>query len=288
MKHLFLTCVLLVLVAIQSMAQHEYIMTVDRFYPNDGDCYDGILFQFHSQNHKPEGDYNGCSVVDLEKKELIQFIDLGYNQNFHNSSITFAKKKYSPKDRFPLLYASENYAPNNYYKVIVYRVRETGDASAPFALDVVQTINMPDPNANGTLYPHCFYDHEGKCLWIEAYSEDKTENVYTRYALPKFKKNTIVDMGKPLDTFRLPRDPKTDQAICKRGDWMYQVVGYRKCGKLRVIDLKTKTLYKNVDLTALGLEYEPEAVYFHDGHLYISFLEKKKTTIYKILPEVYQ
>jgi hypothetical protein len=43
-----------------------------------------------------------------------------------------------------------------------------------------------------------------------------------------------------------------------------------------------------VDLTALGLEYEPEAVYFHEGHLYISFFEKKKTTIYKILPEVYE
>ena len=27
--------------------QHfEHIMTVDRKYPNDGDCHDGILFQF--------------------------------------------------------------------------------------------------------------------------------------------------------------------------------------------------------------------------------------------------
>ena len=72
----------------------EHVMTVDRQYPNDGDCHDGILFQFHSQNHRPDGDYNGCSVIDMKTRELIQFIDLGFNQNFHNSSITFAKKKY--------------------------------------------------------------------------------------------------------------------------------------------------------------------------------------------------
>lgn len=269
-------------------AQYEYIMTIDRFYPNDGDCHDGIYFQFHSQNHKPEGDYNGCSVVDLEKRELIQFIDLGFNQNFHNSSITFGNRKYSRKDRFPLIYASENYAPNDYYKVIVYRVVETGNPKAPFDLDIVQTINMPDPEKNGTLYPHCFYDKEGDCLWIEAYSKDKTQNVYTRYPLPRFRKNSVVDMGEPLESFRLPRDPKTDQAICKKGDRMYQVVGLHKSGKLRVIDVKTKTLYKNVDLNAMGLEYEPEAVFFHDSDLYISFLEGRVTTIYKILPEVYK
>ena len=139
----------------------EHVLTVDRKYPNDGDCHDGILFQFHSQNHSPEGDYNGCSVIDMNTGRLIQFIDLGFNQNFHNSSITFAEKKYSRKDRFPLLYASENYAGNEYYKVIVYRVLETGRPDAPFALECVQTINMPDPHAAGILYPHCFYDREG-------------------------------------------------------------------------------------------------------------------------------
>ena len=160
-----------------AQSHYEHVLTVDRYYPNDGDCYDGILFQFHSQNHKPEGDYNGCSVIDMESRRLIQFIDLGFNQNFHNSSITFGKKKFSRGDRFPLLYASENYAPNEYYKVIVYRVMETGDQNAPYSLEVVQTINMPDPHENEILYPHCFYDRDGNCFWIEAYSLDKKENV---------------------------------------------------------------------------------------------------------------
>jgi hypothetical protein len=271
-----------------AQSHYEHIMTLDRYYPNDGDCYDGVLFQFHSQNHKPEGDYNGCSVIDLETRSLIQFIDLGFNQNFHNSIITFGEKKYSKKDRFPLLYASENYAPNEYYKVIVYRVIETGDAAAPYSLEVVQTINMPDPHAAGILYPHCFYDREGDCFWIEAYSSDKKENVYTRYRLPRFKAGSTVDMGKPLRTFRLPRDPKTDQAICKRGDRMYQVVGARKTGKLRVIDVNEGSLLKVINLNDMGLVHEPEAVFFHKDELYITFFENGKTSIYRIAPSVYR
>jgi hypothetical protein len=155
-------------------------------------------------------------------------------------------------------------------------------------LDIVQTINMPDPHAAGILYPHCFYDREGDCLWIEAYSSDKTENVYTRYDLPRFRKNSVVDMGKPRQSFRLPRDPKTDQAICKRGDMMYQVVGVKKSGRLRVIDSVKGTLEKNINLYDLGLNHEPEAVFFHDGELYVSFWEKGKTTIYRIAPSVYR
>lgn len=271
-----------------AQSHYEHIMTLDRYYPNDGDCYDGVLFQFHSQNHKPEGDYNGCSVIDMETRSLIQFIDLGFNQNFHNSSITFGEKKYSKKDRFPLLYASENYAPNEYYKVIVYRVIETGDAAAPYSLEVVQTINMPDPHAAGILYPHCFYDREGDCFWIEAYSSDKKENVYTRYRLPRFKAGSTVDMGKPLRTFRLPRDPKTDQSIYKRGDRMYQVVGARKTGKLRVIDVNEGSLLKVINLNDMGLVHEPEAVFFHKDELYITFFENGKTSIYRIAPSVYR
>lgn len=271
-----------------AQSHYEHVLTVDRYYPNDGDCHDGILFQFHSQNHKPEGDYNGCSVIDMESRRLIQFIDLGFNQNFHNSSITFGKKKFSRGDRFPLLYASENYAPNEYYKVIVYRVMETGDQNAPYSLEVVQTINMPDPHENEILYPHCFYDRDWNCFWIEAYSLDKKENVYTRYKLPRFKAGSTVDMGKPLRTFRLPRDPKTDQAIYKRGDRMYQVVGARKTGKLRVIDVNEGTLLKVINLNDMGLIHEPEAVFFHKDDLYITFFEKGQTAIYKIAPAVYR
>ena len=285
-----LTAAVAVLLCAPAAAQslYEHVITVDRFYPNDGDCHDGILFQFHSQNHKPEGDYNGCSVIDLEARTLIQFIDLGFNQNFHNSSITFGRKKYSKTDRFPLLYASENYAPNEYYKVIVYRVVETGEASAPYSLDVVQTINMPDPHAAGILYPHCFYDREGDCFWIEAYSADKKQNVYTRYRLPRFKAGSTVDMGRPLRTFRLPRDPKTDQSICKRGDRMYQVVGARKTGKLRIIDVDEGALLNVINLNDMGLIHEPEAVFFHKDDLYITFFEEGKTAIYRMAPSVYR
>ena len=147
---------------------------------------------------------------------------------------------------------------------------------------------MPDPHADGILYPHCFYDREGDCFWIEAYSSDKKENVYTRYRLPRFKAGSTVNMGKPLRTFRLPRDPKTDQAICKRGDRMYQAVGARKTGKLRVIDVREGSLLKVVNLNDMGLVHEPEAVFFHKDELYMTFFENRKTSIYRIAPSVYR
>ena len=45
---------------------------------------------------------------------------------------------------------------------------------------------------------------------------------------------------------------------------------------------------QNTALTSLGLEHEPEAVYFHKGDMYITFFQKGKTAIYKISPEVYE
>ena len=118
------------------------ICTLGRPYPNDADCSDGILFQFHSQNEVPEGDFHGVSLACLETGGPLGFIDLGFNQNYHNSSITFSSRRFAPEDRFPLLYASENYAPNHFYKVVVYRVVEQ---AGNLSLTQVQTLVMPDP-----------------------------------------------------------------------------------------------------------------------------------------------
>lgn len=69
---------------------------------------------------------------------------------------------------------------------------------------------------------------------------------------------------------------------------MYQVVGLRESGRLRVIDSVKGTLEKNINLYDLGLNHEPEAVFFHDGELFVSFWEEGKTTIYRIAPSVYR
>ena len=265
--------------AFAQQTESRLLLTIDRAYPNDGDCFGDLYFQFHSQNQRPEKDFHGVTVADLKSGKTLQFVNLGFNQNYHNSSITFSRKRYSSRDRFPLLYASENYAPNSFYKIIVYRVRELGVA---YSLDVVQTIRMPEPDALGILYPHAFLDEDGQHLWIEAYSADQTETVFFKFALPAFEEGTEVDLGEPLRSFRIPRKKVTDQAICMKDGKFWQVVGLSNEAYLRIVDVESGSLERDIDLVSEGLAFEPEGIFFNKKQLCISFSAKGKALVYEV------
>ena len=254
----------------------KQIAVIDRRYPNDADCYGDYLFQFHSQNQVPEGDFHGVTIVRMSDGQELRYVDLGFNANFHNSSITFSKKKASRKDVFPLLYASENYAPNEYYKVTVYRI---GDDFIPVP---VQTIDMPDPHGMDILYPHAFLDEDGKHLWIESYSSDQKETVFFRFKLPKYKESSEVALGSYDRTFRIPRKDVTDQAICMHGGKFYQIVGVHREAWLRIIDPEAGSLVEDISLTRHALRYEPEAVFFNNDQLCVSFSHKGKALVYEL------
>ena len=254
----------------------EHLCTIDRRYPNDGDCHGDLFFQFHSQNQVPEGDFHGVTVANLRTGETLAFVPLGFNPNFHNSSLTFVHRKENRKDRFPLLYASENYAPNEYYKILVYRIM---DGYVP---EVRQIITMPSPDSLGILFPHAVPDEDGRHLWIEAYSADQSETVFLEFDLPAFLPGTETTLGTPLRSFRIPRKTVTDQSWCMRKNKFYQVVGVRRESWLRIIDKRTGTLEKEFNLTEAGLPYEPEAIFFWKGRLCISFSHDGKAEIYRI------
>lgn len=258
----------------------EHICTIDRRLPNDGDCFGDLFFQFHSQNQEPEGDFHGVSVANLLTGETLSFNDLGYNENFHNSSITFSKKKISGFDRFPLLYVSENYAPNSYYKIHVYRVRK--GLHDKFRFDMVQTIEMPSPEGLEILYPHAILDEDGKHLWIEGYSTDKKRTVFLWFDLPAFKKGSTVSLGEPIGCFEIRRKKVTDQAYCMHNGKFYQVVGVKREAWLRVIDIESGTLEREVLFNDHELPYEPEAVFFWGDRLCVSFSADGKAEVYSI------
>ena len=257
----------------------RHICTIDRRYPNDGDCFGNLFFQFHSQNQEPEGEFHGVSVADLKSGKTLAFTDLGFNENFHNSSLTFVNRKACLFDPFPLLYASENYAPNEYYKVHVYRVRRAG---GKFSFDIVQTIEMPSPDSLGILYPHAVPDQDGKHLWIEGYSQDKKRTVFLMFDLPAFKSGSTVSMGEPLRRFDIKKKKLTDQAYCMRDGKFYQVVGVKREAWLRVIDIATGTLEREVLFNAHDLPYEPEAVFFWLNQLCVSFSVDGKAEVYTV------
>lgn len=257
----------------------QHICTIDRRYPNDGDCCGDLFFQFHSQNQEPEGDFHGVSVASLKSGRMLAFTNLGFNQNFHNSSLTFVKRKACMFDPFPLLYASENYAPNEYYKIHVYRIRRK---SGSFSFDTVQTIEMPSPDSLGILYPHAVPDSDGRHLWIEGYSTDKKKTVFLQFDLPKFRTGTTVSMGEPLRRFEIQRKKVTDQAYCMREGKFYQVVGVKREAWLRVIDIASGTLEREVLFNDHGLPHEPEAVFFWRGQLCVSFSVDGKAEVYTV------
>ena len=257
----------------------KLICTIDRRYPNDGDCYGDLFFQFHSQNQHPEGDFHGASIADLRSGKTLAFIYLGFNPNFHNSSITFVGRKACLFDRFPLLYASENYAPNEYYKIHVLRVRRTRNE---YVFDNVQTIEMPSPDSLGILYPHAVPDEDGRHIWIEGYSADKQQTVFLLFDMPAYHKGGIVAMGDPLRRFQIPRKNVTDQAYCMRDGKFYQVVGVKREAWLRIIDIASGTLEREVLFNENGLQYEPEAVFFWQDQLCVSFSVDGKSQVYTI------
>lgn len=279
-KLLFIFTVLLLSVA--GFAQEistRHICTIDRRYPNDGDCCGDLFFQFHSQNQEPEGEFHGVSVADLKSGRTLAFTDLGFNQNFHNSSLTFVKRKACIFDRFPLLYASENYAPNSYYKIHVYRIRRK---AGEYRFDIVQTIEMPSPDSLGILYPHAVPDRDGRHLWIEGYSADKKKSVFLLFDLPAFRSGSTTGMGEPLRRFEIKRKKVTDQAYCMKDGKIYQVVGVKREAWLRVIDIAGGTLEREVLFNDNGLPHEPEAVFFWHNRLCVSFSSDGKAEIYSI------
>ena len=261
--------------AAQKKLSVKHICTIDRRYPNDGACWKDTYFQFHSQNQLPYGDFHGVSVADLKTGTTLGFIDLGFNPNFHNSSITFEEEKAARGDRFPLLYASENYAPNGYYKVMVYRILE------PWALSVEQMIVLPSPDSLGILYPHAVPD--GKSLWIEGYSCDKKETVFLRFDRPAFEAGAVVRMaGEPSRRFSIPRKKVTDQSWCIRKGKFYQVVGVKREAWLRIVDAESGLLEQEFLLQDYGLPYEPEAIFFRGSRLCAAFSTEGRAEIYEL------
>ena len=277
-----LTIAAALMLAVSAHAQDiatTHLCSIDRRLPNDGDCFGDLFFQFHSQNQEPETDCHGVSVADLKTGKTLAFTDLGYNQNFHNSSITFVKRKACLFDQFPLLYASENYAGNEYYKIHVYRVRRAKDS---FTFDIVQTIEMPSPDSLGILFPHAIPDRDGRHMWIEGYSADKKRSVFLQFDLPAFRKGSTVTMGEPKRRFDIKRKKVTDQAYCMHGGKFYQVLGVKREAWLRVIDIASGTVEREVLFNENSLPHEPEAVFFWNDMLCVSFSVDGKAEVYSI------
>jgi len=238
-------------------------------------CYGDYLFQFTSQDSS--NDNCGVLCYNLADSESICFIDLGFNENYHNSHVSFGSVFFAPSDAFPLLYVSENNAKNGFFKILVYRIISDGSA---FDLSFIQSISMPEWVFDTKVsYPHAVIDIVNNDLWVEGYSSDGSKNVFAKFHLPIYPDTIIKDGDKPLTYFEIPRHFITDQSFAVDDYKAFQIIGTHKTGRLRVIDLNSYSIIRDVSLSSLGLMSEPEGIFIWNNDLCISFIDG---SVYKI------
>lgn len=261
-------------------AQIELLMKLSTSHLQGAACYDDYLFQFTAQNASK--DIHGVIIANLKQKKEISYIDLGYDINCHNSHASFGIERYDEKDPFPLLYVSENYAPNSYYKIHVYRVICDKKTTLPVGLQLVQYINMPELSyLDNMQYPHCVVDVLNNAMWIEGYSSDSKKILYRQFNLPPFRAEREIELYRNIkDAFEIDKNHSTDQSICIYKNYLYQIVGFINDAKLIVINLQTKEVEKIIAFNEYNIRDEPEGIFVWDNKLCVSFAS---THVYKVL-----
>lgn len=256
--------------------QIEVLMKLSALQLQGAACYGDYLFQFTAQN------VHGLIIADLKQKKEIGSIDLEYDINSHNSHASFGAERYKEDDYFPLLYVSENYAPNSYYKIHVYRVICDTATDLPVGLELVQLINMPPlPYLDDMQYPHGIVDVLNNAIWIEGYSSDSKKILYKRFDLPPFSEDPEIELSRDIkDTFEINKNHSTDQSICIYQHHLYQIVGFENDAQLIVINLQNKEIEKIIVFNGYNIYEEPEGVFVWDNSVCISFAN---TYIYRIL-----
>ena len=220
-------------------------------------CYDGILFQFHDQNIESE-QLKGVEIFDLnDGGRLLQTIILGYEDGVHNNAVTFGSQRYDANDRFPLLYASTLWSK----KLYVYRITENNGV---FGMSKVQEISLDA----SLVTPDAFADARGY-IYVRYVSNNM--DVFDKYAMPSVHDGNVTLTDK-LDTFSIPEKiDGGEQGGEIINGILYHCTGFADRNYLEVIDLDAHKKTSEIFFKELGLNYEPESVFYHNGKLGVSF-----------------
>jgi hypothetical protein len=232
-------------------------------------CFGDYLFQFTSQNQSPN--IHGVFIINLRNKVVEEYVDLGFDINFHNSNASFGKDYYHEGDLFPILYLSENYAPNNYYKIHAYRILVNNDGN--YSFHIVQNIEMPDLKyMDNMLYPHAFIVNENNTLWIEGVSADNKTTIYKEFHTPSLSEgDCLIPYNCLLRSVYIPREDVTDQSYLICENRSYQIMGFTEDALLCIINLLDNAVERVFHFRDFGIQKEPEGIFIWDGRLCVSF-----------------
>jgi hypothetical protein len=240
-------------------------------------CYDKYFVQCYAGN-------SAIEIYDLEKKAYLCKIKNPYpGKRTHANTVCFGNQRYAPDDFFPLLYINSGYTSTvsgtRYSFVYVYRLVKSSDSSGAeaFNLEFLNTISFKGFNT----WTEGILDNDHQRLWVK-YEPNGNYN-YAVFEMPKFENGDVtINYEDAIVDFSLGVQPFTssNQGHLYYNDNILLVSGTSpKTQKLAfmVINTLTHTRDITIDLSEIGLNAEPENVFFYKDQLMIGY----RGSIYK-------
>lgn len=246
-------------------------------YAQGAACYDKYLVQCYAGN-------SAIEIYDLEKKAYLCKINNPFpGNNTHANTVCFGYQRFAPDDFFPLLYINSGYTSlidgNKCSFVYIYRLVKTSSTSGSetFYLEYLNTITFKGFNT----WTEGIIDNDHHQLWVK-YEPSGNYN-YALFEMPKYKdRDVTINCNDAIIDFSLGKQPFTssNQGHLYYNDNILLVSGKSpKTQKLvfMVINTITHTRDIIIDLTEIGLNAEPENVFFYNDQLMIGY----RGSIYK-------
>ena len=239
-------------------------------------CYGKYLFQGYSNNA-------ALGVYDLENKSVLCKLDIPGpepSSSTHANTVNFGNERFSLDDYFPLLYISSGYtkkingSPCSF--IYVYRVSKYNnqDGTEGFHIEFVQTITLKGFGSWTEGIP----DNDHDLLWIKYEPNGPNgEYRYASFSMPKLEIGDVTILKeKALTDFSLGIQPFTssNQGHLYYNNTILLVSG----GSLEtqkkafiVVNTLSQTRELVIDLAEIGLNYEPENLFFYNNQMMIGY-----------------
>lgn len=247
------------------------VSTITSISCQGGACFGDYLFMF-STNMETVWMYN------LATKQLIQTITVaegerGFVSNCHANTVNFGTEYYDSNDPFPLIYVSTGYNDGTDTGALVYRIVATTENDVTtYSLILVQTLKMP-----GTTWTE-FVTGDDVCFLC--YTGPR---IIYRMKMPKLSDGDITfDLDEALEVYNFTLQPawwngSRNQCRIYKDGKIYVISGVpgsatsSEKSLFFVLDLATCTREVVINLQTLGLNSEPEAIFFWNNKICIAF-----------------
>ena len=224
------------------------------------------LFHFYDKGQ-------GIEIYSLKDGRNVQRIPLpGGRKTWHCNNACVSGTYLDKKDKFPLVYVSQEHAEE--HCICVFRITET--EKEKFSAELVQTIILPKPVEMGVWYPNLVLDTQKGDLYVSGYSRASWNDhsngnalQYLKFRVPVVAPGETVLSTTDIIDRRLYCFRVATQGAVIRGGRLYQVYGIPQMGATSLVcyDLESGAEIWSRDLPAAGMPNEPEALFFYGKEL---------------------